>query len=108
MVGRRRFKIQQSWEQDGYRVAAPRYFADEAPPAGSPEAAELAALAGVVESRAELWVDKVKCVLLLASTTDVGASSSDFDWSQWQCFVSVAALAHLAACSHQGLQWRCS
>ncbi|BDA43943.1 LON peptidase N-terminal domain and RING finger protein 3 [Coccomyxa sp. Obi] len=60
VVGRRRFKIQQSWEQDGYRVAAPRYFADEAPPAGSPEAAELAALAGAVASRAELWVDKVK------------------------------------------------
>ena len=78
MVGRRRFKIQQSWEQDGYRVAAPQFFADEAPPAGSPEAAELAVLAGAVESRAELWVDKVKCAALIASISKGSASSSDF------------------------------
>lgn len=58
--GRRRFRIVQAWEQDGYRVALPRYFLDDAVAPGTTEAAELAQLAANVESCADHWVDKVK------------------------------------------------
>jgi Lon protease-like protein len=61
VVGRRRFTIQESWEQDGYRVAAPQFFGDEPPQPGSTEAIELAALSTAVEARADAWVDRVKC-----------------------------------------------
>ena len=45
ILGRRRFKIQRAFEQDGYRVAVPQWFKDAPPAEGSPEAAELPALA---------------------------------------------------------------
>lgn len=61
MVGRRRFKILRAWEVDGYRMAQPAYFGDEAPAANSPEGARLAQLAAAVEALADQWVDKVKC-----------------------------------------------
>jgi Lon protease-like protein len=44
-MGRRRFKIQRAFEQDGYRVAVPQWLRDTPPAEGSPEAAELPALA---------------------------------------------------------------
>ena len=44
-MGRRRFKIQRAFEQDGYRVAVPQWFKDTPPAEGSPEAAELPTLA---------------------------------------------------------------
>jgi Lon protease-like protein len=60
VVGRRRFRILRAWEQDGYRVALPRYFMDDAVAGGGPEAAELALLAAAVEASADAWVDRVK------------------------------------------------
>jgi len=45
IVGRRRFRIARTWDQDGYRMAQPEYFDDEPLEAGSEEAAKLAALA---------------------------------------------------------------
>ena len=51
-----------AWEQDGYRVAQPAYFGDDPVPAGTPEAAELRALASSVEATADEWVDRVRCV----------------------------------------------
>jgi len=44
-VGRRRFRIQSAFEQDGYRVAVPEWFRDEPPAEGSTDAAELPSLA---------------------------------------------------------------
>jgi len=59
VVGRRRFRVGQAWEVDGYRVASPRYFADAPPPC--PEAAaSTAALASQVEALAEAWVERVR------------------------------------------------
>ena len=58
----RRFRVAESWEQDGYRMARPRYFRDDPLAPGSPEAAEVTALAAAVEAHADDWVDKVKCV----------------------------------------------
>jgi len=44
-VGRRRFRIQSAFEQDGYRVAVPEWFRDDPPAEGSTDAAELPSLA---------------------------------------------------------------
>ena len=62
MVGRKRLKISRAWEMDGYRMAEVKFYADEIPAPGSPEAAQLAQLATSVEALADHWVDKVKCV----------------------------------------------
>ena len=62
MVGRKRLKISRAWEMDGYRMAEAKFYADEIPAPGSPEAAQLAQLATSVEALADHWVDKVKCV----------------------------------------------
>ncbi|KAF3323258.1 LON peptidase N-terminal domain and RING finger protein 1 [Carex littledalei] len=43
--GRRRFRILQSWDQDGYRIAQVEWFQDVAPPEGSTEKQELVELA---------------------------------------------------------------
>ena len=80
VAGVRRFRIAESWEQDGYRMARPRYFCDDAMLPGSPEAAEVAALAAAVEAHADAWVDRVKWVsiswaahfLALRCSLDVG------------------------------------
>ena len=64
-MGRRRFKIQRAFEQDGYRVAVPQWFKDTPPAEGSPEAAELPALAKEVLD-------------LTAKITDSLRYSSDF------------------------------
>ena len=57
----RRFRIEEAWELDGYRVARPLPLADERPEPGSPEAAELDALAAEVTALAAQWLDRVKC-----------------------------------------------
>ena len=61
VVARRRFKILSSWEQDGYRMAQPRFFHDDVPAPGSEEAARTAELALTLASLADAWVDRVKC-----------------------------------------------
>ena len=62
IVGRRRFKPQNSYEQDGYRVAKPEYVQDKVPEAGSAEATELEALSTEVESMADAWVGRMRCL----------------------------------------------
>jgi hypothetical protein len=59
VVGRRRFRVGEAWEVDGYRVASPRYFADAPPPSPGASAAT-ASLASQVEALAEAWVDRVR------------------------------------------------
>ena len=61
VVARRRFRILSSWEQDGYRMAQPRFFHDDVPTPGSPEAARTAELALSLAALADAWVDRVKC-----------------------------------------------
>ena len=60
VVARRRFRILSSWEQDGYRMAQPRFFHDDVPAPGSEEAARTAELATHLSSLADDWVDRVK------------------------------------------------
>ena len=61
VVARRRFRILSSWEQDGYRMAQPRFFHDDVPAPGSQEAARTAELALSLAALADAWVDRVKC-----------------------------------------------
>lgn len=60
IMGRRRFRIQQAWEQDGYRIARPRYFTDGAP-ASSDEEHALAQQTSSVESLADQWLQRLRC-----------------------------------------------
>lgn len=60
IVGRRRFAPRDPGEQDGYRVArAPEFVVDALPAPGSPEAAQLEAVAAEVEGMADAWVGRV-------------------------------------------------
>lgn len=60
VLGRRRFRPAETWEQDGYRVARPEYLSDDAPPADSEEAALLAQEAGEVEALADAWLERLR------------------------------------------------
>ena len=61
IVGRRRFKIQRAFEQDGYRVAVPEWFRDTPPAEGSPEAqVELPKLADEVMGLTENIMDAMR------------------------------------------------
>ena len=93
VVARRRFKILSSWEQDGYRMAQPRFFHDDAPAPGSAEAARTAELALTLASLADAWVDRVKygprpsvlrmvCIMMQASVfgADPPAATSYATW----------------------------
>lgn len=46
--GKRRCRLQRTWEQDGYRMGQAAYFHDTAPEPGSPEAEELSKVAASV------------------------------------------------------------
>ena len=58
--GKQRFKVVECWEQDGYRVARPGYFADTPPPTASEAQASLQALCQSVDQLANVWLDKVR------------------------------------------------
>uniref|UniRef100_A0A2N9EQ56 Lon N-terminal domain-containing protein n=1 Tax=Fagus sylvatica TaxID=28930 RepID=A0A2N9EQ56_FAGSY len=57
---RRRFRIVQSWDQDGYRVAEVEWVKDIYPPEGSRERAELQELANNAAEYAQSWVRKAR------------------------------------------------
>ena len=65
--GKQRFKVLECWEQDGYRVARPQYFADSPLPSASDAQANLASMCQSVDRLANIWLDKVRWVLQLAS-----------------------------------------
>ena len=65
IVGRRRFKIQRAFEQDGYRVAVPEWLQDTAPAEGSPEAAELPGLAKEVLELTAKLTESLRSALVL-------------------------------------------
>jgi len=58
-VGRRRFRVREAWEQDGYRVARPEFFGDKPPPPGDAPAA-LEALAAEVTRLVGQWIEHVR------------------------------------------------
>ena len=60
IVGRQRFRVQEAWELDGYRMARPAPMADARPEPGSAEAAELEALAGQVAQLVAQWIERVR------------------------------------------------
>lgn len=60
IAGRRRFEPQDLAEQDGYRVARPRYVSDDPVPPDSPEHEELRRLATEVEQLAEAWAGQLR------------------------------------------------
>ena len=59
IVGRRRFRIGEDWETDGYRVCSARFFRDS-PPADAAAAAEVASLSSSVEALADAWVKRAR------------------------------------------------
>ena len=61
-MGRQRFRIEEAWELDGYRVARPAPMSDERPEPGSAEAAELEALAAQVAQLLLQWIERVRRV----------------------------------------------
>ncbi|KAK9818667.1 hypothetical protein WJX74_001284 [Apatococcus lobatus] len=61
--GKRRFRVERAWEQDGYRVAQPVFFADDRLQTAQ-EQADLAAAMTAVTALADQWVDKVKALTL--------------------------------------------
>ncbi|KAK9843647.1 hypothetical protein WJX81_000969 [Elliptochloris bilobata] len=64
IVGRRRFRIEEAWELDGYRVARPGVMADARPEAGSAEAAELEALTEQATQLVAQWIERVRRLLV--------------------------------------------
>ncbi|KAJ3697849.1 hypothetical protein LUZ61_001554 [Rhynchospora tenuis] len=54
--GRRRFRIVQSWDQDGYRIAQVEWLQDLPPPEGSTEKQELVEMASTASELARNWV----------------------------------------------------
>ncbi|KAK9808920.1 hypothetical protein WJX72_006425 [[Myrmecia] bisecta] len=64
IVGRQRFRLLDSFEQDGYRMARPQYFSDDTPEPDSQLALETAAVASSVEGLADAWVERVKAIAM--------------------------------------------
>jgi Lon protease-like protein len=62
VLGRRRFRVTDPSEVDGYRVAVPDFFADAPPAPGSPAAAELDAALAVVGGAADAWVARLRAL----------------------------------------------
>lgn len=60
--GKQRFKVLESWEQDGYRVARPEFFQDMPPSQDTPEHTALQAISQSVDDLASIWLDKVRYV----------------------------------------------
>ncbi|KAL4442724.1 hypothetical protein ABPG77_006718 [Micractinium sp. CCAP 211/92] len=60
VLGKRRFRPAETWEQDGYRVARPEYITDESPPADSETAQQLAREATDVEALADSWAERLR------------------------------------------------
>ena len=58
-MGRRRFRIADTWEQDGYRMARPDYYLDSVP-SSQQEAQALVSLAQHVESLADQWAERFR------------------------------------------------
>ena len=58
--GKKRFKVLENWEQDGYRVARPEFFQDMPPSEQSPESNALQAMCQSVDDLATIWLDKVR------------------------------------------------
>ena len=58
--GKQRFKVLDSWEQDGYRVARPEFFQDTPYSQGTPEHTNLHAMCQAVDDLATVWLDKVR------------------------------------------------
>lgn len=54
--------------QDGYRMARPAFFSDEAPEPDSPEAAALAQAAGEVEALADAFVERLRGLAQVGGT----------------------------------------
>ncbi|KAJ4755540.1 LON peptidase N-terminal domain and RING finger protein 3 [Rhynchospora pubera] len=54
--GRRRFRIVESWDQDGYRIAQVEWFQDLPPPEGSTEKQELVEMASTAAELARNWI----------------------------------------------------
>lgn len=61
-MGRQRFRIEEAWELDGYRMARPAPMADARPEPGSAEAAELEALGAQVTQLVSQWIERVRRV----------------------------------------------
>lgn len=58
--GRRRFRILQSWDQDGYRVAEVEWIQDVIPPEGTREFTELQELTTNATEYAQMWMMSAK------------------------------------------------
>lgn len=58
--GKRRFKVAESWEQDGYRVARPEFFQDALPAEGTPEHTAQQTVCRTVDDMVTVWLDKVR------------------------------------------------
>lgn len=58
--GRRRFRILQSWDQDGYRVAEVEWVRDIHPPEGTKERTDLQELTSNAAEYAQLWMIRAK------------------------------------------------
>ncbi|KAK9809744.1 hypothetical protein WJX73_001951 [Symbiochloris irregularis] len=63
IMGRQRFRIQQAWEQDGYRIARPAYFMDGAP-ASTEEEHALVQQTSSIDSLADQWIQRLRAMFL--------------------------------------------
>lgn len=80
IMGRRRFRIQQAWEQDGYRVARPAFFTDSAPASAEEEHA-LVQQTSSVDSLADQWTQRLRCCPLVPGAH--AAPLPGFTAGQW-------------------------
>ncbi|CAM8982339.1 unnamed protein product [Rhodiola kirilowii] len=89
---RRRFRILQCWDQDGYRIAEMEWIHDEVPPEGSKEIAELLEMTNNIAEYARLWIqskktavrqDRKKLYRLLNKESTMPSSQDPESFSFW-------------------------
>ncbi|CAM8978204.1 unnamed protein product [Rhodiola kirilowii] len=89
---RRRFRILQCWDQDGYRIAEMEWIHDEVPPEGSKEKAELLEMTNNIAEYARLWIqskktavrqDRKKLYRLLNKESTMPSSQDPESFSFW-------------------------
>uniref|UniRef100_A0A7N1A932 Uncharacterized protein n=1 Tax=Kalanchoe fedtschenkoi TaxID=63787 RepID=A0A7N1A932_KALFE len=89
---RRRFRILQCWDQDGYRIAEVEWIQDEQPPDGSKEKAELLEMTNNIAEYARLWIqskktavrqDRKKLYRLLSKESSMPSPQDPESFSFW-------------------------
>lgn len=99
VVGKQRFKIQRTWEQDGYRVAEPQWLSDQPVDPNSQEYGELDELSSEVESMVDGVLERIRFVC------SIGKYSTAM-WLALHCWGSVVPSVGCAKGCCEGWCWR--